>query len=85
MQKHKKIVIKKVEGLNMLKDNIDIKMVEDEAYQGGYKVHYEVVLKQLIERILKEKDRDYKVKGELKAKLASMWNRKHKETRIEDN
>ena len=29
----------------MLKDNIDIKMVEDEAYQGGYKVHYEVVLK----------------------------------------
>lgn len=85
VQKHKKIVIKKVEGLNMLKDNIDIKMVEDDTYQGGYKVHYEVVLKQLIERILKEKDRDYKVKGELKAKLDSMWGKKHKETMIEDN
>ena len=69
----------------MLKDNIDIKMVEDETYQGGYKVHYEVVLKQLIERILKEKDRDYKVKGELKAKLDSMWNRKRGETRIDES
>ena len=59
VHKQKKIVIKKVAGLNMLKDNIHLKMVADEKFSGGYKVHYEVVLKQLLKRILKEMKHDY--------------------------
>ena len=81
VHKQKKIVIKKVVGLSMLKDNIQLKMVADKEFQGGYKVHYEVVLKQLLKRILKEMKHDYQVKGELKDKLANMWGKKHKDRR----
>ena len=69
----------------MLKDNIQLKMVADDSFQGGYKVHYEVVLKQLLKRILKEMKHDYQVKGELKDKLANMWGKKHKDRRSEIN
>ena len=69
----------------MLKDNIHLKMVADEKYQGGYKIHYEVVLKQLLKRILKEMKHDYQVKGELKDKLANMWGKKHRDRRTETN
>ena len=78
VQKEKKIVIKKVKGLAMLKDNLKIKMHIDSDF-GGYKVHYGNVIKSLLKRILSEKKTDYKVKGEMEKKLSHMWSKKHKD------
>lgn len=72
-------MIKKVKGLGMLKDNLKLKMHKDAAYHGGYKVHYMNVLRGLLKRILAEKKQDFKVKGELEAKISNMWTKKHKE------
>jgi hypothetical protein len=63
----------------MLQDNLKIKMHKDKAYNGGYKCHYMDVLRGLLKRILNEKKQDYKVKGEIEAKIANMWTKKHKD------
>jgi len=36
------------------------------------------VLRGLLKRILTEKKQDFKIKGEIEAKIATMWTKKHK-------
>ena len=80
VNKEKKIVIKKVKALAMLKDNLNLKLHQDKSFQGGYKVHYNIVLKGLLERVLIEQNqKDYKVKGDVEKKVANMWLKKHKD------
>ena len=54
-------------------------MHKDKFYNGGYKCHYMDVLRGLLKRILNEKKQDFKVKGEIEAKIANMWTKKHKD------
>ena len=67
VQKEKKIVIKKIKGLEMLQDNLNIKMHGDK--NKGYRIHYAELLRALIRRILNERKKEFEVKGEMKKKL----------------
>ena len=79
VHKDKKIVIKKIKALAMLQDNLNLKMFKDTSYVGGYKVHYQDVLRGLLKRILNEKKQDFKVRGAVEKKIAGMWSKKHKD------
>lgn len=83
VHKSKQIVIKKKQALTMLKDNLKIKMHKDKNYDCGYKVHYMEVLRGLLKRILNEKKQDYKLKGEVEAKLAKLWTNKHRDLKTQ--
>lgn len=69
----------------MLQDNLKFKMHKDNNFSGGYKVHYMDVLRGLLKRILNEKKQDFKVKGEIEAKIAKMWTNKHKDLKSQKN
>lgn len=68
----------------MLKDNLSIKLHKDKSYDCGYKVHYMNVLRGLLKRILNEKKQDYKLKGEVEAKLTKLWTNKHRDLKTQD-
>ena len=91
--KHKKnIVVKKVDALNILKDNLSIRVYNSISNQTGTKikvVHYKDVLKALIERRITETQSntsDHRIKGKLKSKIGDLWIKKHKElTKYQNN
>jgi hypothetical protein len=76
----KKIVMKKVEALELLKD-LKIKMYPDATKQ----INYVDVFKALIKRILEEQKIEYQLSSNLNRKMDSQWSKKHKDVTKESN
>lgn len=70
----KKIVMKKVDALELLKD-LKIKVYADSVRQ----IHYVDVFKALLKRIFNEHKMDFKLSQTLNSKMKSQWEKKHKD------